>query len=91
MVVDPATQSLPFTKVAHKVDTLDAQPSNETGGILVAVTGQLIVRKIILRTRKSDADKVRLTRKKRLCHIRKYSSFYRMALGASSSLTMSSG
>ncbi|KJK64945.1 NTF2 like protein [Aspergillus parasiticus SU-1] len=26
--------SLPFQKVAHQVSTLDAQPSNEAGGIL---------------------------------------------------------
>lgn len=35
--------SLPFEKVAHKVSTLDAQPSNESGGILVMVTGALLV------------------------------------------------
>ncbi|KAE8328744.1 hypothetical protein BDV39DRAFT_61804 [Aspergillus sergii] len=35
--------SLPFQKVAHKVTTLDAQPSNEAGGILVMVTGALLV------------------------------------------------
>ncbi|KAL9137704.1 MAG: hypothetical protein Q9175_001087 [Cornicularia normoerica] len=35
--------SLPFKKVAHKVSTLDAQPSNESGGILVMVTGALLV------------------------------------------------
>ena len=39
--VNPKT--LPFEKVAHKVSTLDAQPSNETGGILVMVTGALLV------------------------------------------------
>ena len=38
-----AKQSLPFQKVAHKVNTLDAQPSNEGGGILVMVTGALLV------------------------------------------------
>lgn len=37
-------QSLPFQKVVHKVSTLDAQPSNEAGGILVMVTGALLVR-----------------------------------------------
>ncbi|CAF9943583.1 MAG: Nuclear transport factor 2 [Alectoria fallacina] len=36
-------KSLPFEKVAHKVSTLDAQPSNESGGILVMVTGALLV------------------------------------------------
>ncbi|KAL6718986.1 Nuclear transport factor 2 [Lecanora helva] len=35
--------TLPFKKVVHKVATLDAQPSNESGGILVMVTGQLLV------------------------------------------------
>lgn len=27
----------------HRVDTIDAQPSNESGGILVLVTGALMV------------------------------------------------
>ncbi|KAL9100154.1 MAG: hypothetical protein Q9163_004439 [Psora crenata] len=36
-------QSLPFTKVVHRVSTHDAQPSNEAGGILVLVTGALLV------------------------------------------------
>ncbi|KAL1999128.1 hypothetical protein VTN02DRAFT_5009 [Thermoascus thermophilus] len=35
--------SLPFQKVAHKISTFDAQPSNEAGGILVTVTGLLLV------------------------------------------------
>ncbi|KAJ4546469.1 Nuclear transport factor 2 [Exophiala dermatitidis] len=35
--------NLPFQKVQHRVDTTDAQPSNETGGILVMVTGALMV------------------------------------------------
>ncbi|KAL8795470.1 MAG: hypothetical protein Q9195_002059 [Heterodermia aff. obscurata] len=35
--------SLPFAKVIHKVGTLDAQPSSEQGGILVMVTGALLV------------------------------------------------
>ncbi|BCR85559.1 nuclear transport factor 2 family protein [Aspergillus chevalieri] len=35
--------SLPFSKVAHQVSTLDAQPSNEQGGILVMVTGALLI------------------------------------------------
>ncbi|OJJ85679.1 nuclear transport factor 2 family protein [Aspergillus glaucus CBS 516.65] len=35
--------SLPFAKVAHQVSTLDAQPSNEQGGILVMVTGALLI------------------------------------------------
>ncbi|RMD43631.1 hypothetical protein DV735_g1497, partial [Chaetothyriales sp. CBS 134920] len=34
---------LPFQKVQHRVDTFDAQPSNTDGGILVLVTGALMV------------------------------------------------
>ncbi|KAF2209441.1 hypothetical protein CERZMDRAFT_100235 [Cercospora zeae-maydis SCOH1-5] len=34
---------LPFQRVEHQVATLDAQPSNESGGILVIVTGALLV------------------------------------------------
>ena len=37
-------QNLPFQKVQHRVDTTDAQPANEAGGILVMVTGALMVR-----------------------------------------------
>jgi hypothetical protein len=37
------SQSLPFEKVQHRVDTTDAQPSNESGGIVVIVTGALMV------------------------------------------------
>jgi len=36
-------QSLPFGKVAHRVDTTDSHPSNEDGGIMVLVTGALMV------------------------------------------------
>lgn len=36
-------QNLPFNKVVHQVSTLDAQPSNESGGIMVMVTGALLV------------------------------------------------
>ncbi|CZT16233.1 probable Nuclear transport factor 2 [Ramularia collo-cygni] len=36
-------QGLPFQKVEHQVSTLDAQPSNTTGGILVIVSGALLV------------------------------------------------
>jgi hypothetical protein len=36
-------QGLPFQKVQHRVATLDAQPSGEQGGILVLVTGALLV------------------------------------------------
>ncbi|OAP63056.1 hypothetical protein AYL99_02283 [Fonsecaea erecta] len=35
--------NLPFQKVQHRVDTTDAQPSDEQGGILVMVTGALLV------------------------------------------------
>ncbi|EFE40737.1 hypothetical protein TRV_04510 [Trichophyton verrucosum HKI 0517] len=40
--------SLPFEKVAHQVATLDAQPSNENGGIMVMVTGALLVWNILI-------------------------------------------
>ncbi|KAL2054247.1 hypothetical protein ABVK25_005388 [Lepraria finkii] len=35
--------TLQFERVKHQVATLDAQPSNESGGILVLVTGALLV------------------------------------------------
>ncbi|KAG4418239.1 Nuclear transport factor 2 [Cadophora malorum] len=35
--------NLPFEKVKHAVSTLDAQPSGEHGGILILVTGALLV------------------------------------------------
>ncbi|KAL1311405.1 hypothetical protein AAFC00_001570 [Neodothiora populina] len=35
--------NLPFQKVQHEVTSLDAQPSNEAGGILVLVSGRLLV------------------------------------------------
>ncbi|KEF55350.1 nuclear transport factor 2, partial [Exophiala aquamarina CBS 119918] len=35
--------NLPFQKVQHRVDTVDSQPSNEQGAILVLVTGALMV------------------------------------------------
>lgn len=38
------SQSLPFQKVEHQVATLDAQPSNPQGGIMVVVSGALLVR-----------------------------------------------
>ncbi|KAI9734669.1 MAG: Nuclear transport factor 2 [Cirrosporium novae-zelandiae] len=34
--------NLPFQKVVHQVASLDAQPSNEAGGIMVMVTGGLL-------------------------------------------------
>jgi len=36
-------QNLPFQQVQHQIVTLDAQPSSEEGGILVLVTGALMV------------------------------------------------
>lgn len=41
-IVDKLT-SLPFQKVRHQVSTLDAQPSHNDGGIVILVTGQLLV------------------------------------------------
>ncbi|KAM4062867.1 nuclear transport factor 2 (NTF2) domain-containing protein [Hirsutella rhossiliensis] len=35
--------SLPFQKVKHQVSTLDAQPTMVEGGIVILVTGQLLV------------------------------------------------
>ncbi|EEQ27894.1 Nuclear transport factor 2 [Microsporum canis] len=35
--------SLPFQKVIHQVATMDCQPSPQDGGILVMVTGALLV------------------------------------------------
>ncbi|TGO92071.1 hypothetical protein BPOR_0011g00220 [Botrytis porri] len=35
--------SLPFEKVKHQVSTLDAQPSGQHGGILILITGALLV------------------------------------------------
>ncbi|OGM42262.1 putative nuclear transport factor NTF-2 [Aspergillus bombycis] len=35
--------TLAFQKVSHQVSTLDSQPSNANGGILVMVTGILLV------------------------------------------------
>ena len=40
---DPNQQSLPFQQVRHEIATFDAQPSSE-GGIIVLVTGALLVR-----------------------------------------------
>jgi len=34
---------LPFQRVQHQVATIDAQPSSEAGGILVLVSGALLV------------------------------------------------
>ncbi|KAL8846680.1 MAG: hypothetical protein Q9221_008239 [Calogaya cf. arnoldii] len=36
-------RDLPFQKVKHQVNTLDAQPSSPEGGIIVMVTGALMV------------------------------------------------
>ncbi|QDZ21075.1 nuclear transport factor 2 [Chloropicon primus] len=35
--------SLPFQSCTHHVSTMDCQPSGQTGGIIVSVTGQLLV------------------------------------------------
>ncbi|UPK90694.1 hypothetical protein LCI18_001629 [Fusarium solani-melongenae] len=35
--------SLPFEKVKHQVSTIDAQPSNGEGGIIILITGALLV------------------------------------------------
>ncbi|KAF4989349.1 nuclear transport factor 2 [Fusarium heterosporum] len=35
--------SLPFEKVKHQVTTLDAQPSNDQGGVIILITGALLV------------------------------------------------
>lgn len=43
-------QTLPFQKVVHQVSTLDAQPSNN-GGILVMVTGALLVCTLLFQIR----------------------------------------
>lgn len=34
---------LPFGKIEHQVSTLDAQPANENGSIIVVVSGALLV------------------------------------------------
>jgi hypothetical protein len=43
-VIIEKLQSLPFIKVKHSVSTQDAQPSGEHGGIIVLITGALLVR-----------------------------------------------
>lgn len=40
-------QALPFAKVEHQVATLDAQPSDQAGGILVIVSGALLVSSVL--------------------------------------------
>jgi hypothetical protein len=35
--------SLPFEKVKHEVQTLDAQPTMNDGGVIILVTGKLLV------------------------------------------------
>ncbi len=47
MVLAHGRQNLPFQKIQHQVVTKDAQPSSETGAIMVQVTGQLLVRDVI--------------------------------------------
>jgi hypothetical protein len=36
-------QALPFTKVQHRIVTLDAQPLPITGGMSILITGELLV------------------------------------------------
>jgi len=36
-------KNLPFEQVKHQVATIDAQPSNPSGGIMVVVSGALLV------------------------------------------------
>ncbi len=37
-------QSLPFSRVQHRIATIDAQPGNpQLGSIVVMITGQLLV------------------------------------------------
>lgn len=36
-------QALPFAQVEHQVATIDCQPSNPNGGIMVVVSGALLV------------------------------------------------
>ncbi|KAJ9602875.1 Nuclear transport factor 2 [Cladophialophora chaetospira] len=43
LIKDWLSQNLPFQKVQHRIDTVDSQPFNEQGGILVMVTGALLV------------------------------------------------
>jgi hypothetical protein len=38
------SQELPFGRIEHQVATIDAQPSNASGGIMVVVSGALLVR-----------------------------------------------
>ncbi|KAH7185763.1 uncharacterized protein B0J16DRAFT_140407 [Fusarium flagelliforme] len=35
--------SLPFQKVKHQISTLDAQPSNDQGGVIILITGALLI------------------------------------------------
>ncbi|PWW79717.1 nuclear transport factor 2 [Tuber magnatum] len=35
--------SLPFSKLQHCIDTLDAHPSGESGSIIVLITGKLLI------------------------------------------------
>lgn len=40
---DIMEQTLPFQKLQHRIATLDAHPSGESGSIIVLITGQLWV------------------------------------------------
>ncbi|SCV05993.1 LANO_0H19746g1_1 [Lachancea nothofagi CBS 11611] len=35
--------SLPFSKVGHRISTLDAQPASANGDVLVMITGDLLI------------------------------------------------
>ncbi|KAK3690781.1 Nuclear transport factor 2 [Vermiconidia calcicola] len=43
MAIVDKLKNLPFQKVEHQVATIDAQPSNPSGGIVVIVSGALLV------------------------------------------------
>lgn len=71
-------QELPFQKVAHRVDSLDAQPAAENGSVVVLVTGALLVWShkpwLKLWLRWIDVGN-RWTMNNALCHIRRCSTW----------------
>jgi hypothetical protein len=88
-VTDIHGQSLPFQKVAHQVDTLDAQPSSEQGGILVMVTGKLKVMLSNVRTRILLTDHSLRPMMMHLKASSKFSSYCPREVATSSSTTNS--
>lgn len=48
-------QALPFSKVKHQVSTLDAQPVQATGGIMILVTGALLVSTATIQSEPTDS------------------------------------